>query len=151
MRRAPVTWLPLNDDHLPDGDHPWAVAHPVLCAVRLAADPARGREIVEDWGIVPGHRRDGERRRHVTPVLLSGRHGGTTHREVELLASLPPELRLIGGLAVMCRVGSPHRTTVDLDAVARDLDRTARVDRPHGRHRHRAVASTASRGRSTWT
>jgi hypothetical protein len=30
------------------------VAHPVLCAVRLAADPARGREIVEDWGIVPG-------------------------------------------------------------------------------------------------
>jgi hypothetical protein len=54
-------------------------------------------------------------------VLLSGRIGGTTHREVELLASLPPELRLIGGLAVMCRVGSPHRTTVDLDAVARDL------------------------------
>ncbi len=54
VRRAPVTWLPLNEDHLPDGDHPWAVAHPVLCAVRLAADPARGREIVEDWGIVPG-------------------------------------------------------------------------------------------------
>jgi hypothetical protein len=57
----------------------------------------------------------------VSPVLLSGRRGGTTHREVELLASLPAELRLIGGLAVMCRVGSPHRTTVDLDAVARDL------------------------------
>lgn len=57
----------------------------------------------------------------MTPVLLSGRVGGTTHREVALLASLPPELRLIGGLAVMCRVGSPHRTTVDLDAVARDL------------------------------
>lgn len=57
----------------------------------------------------------------MTPVLLSGRAGGTTHREVELLASLPAELRLIGGLAVMCRVGSPHRTTVDLDAVARDL------------------------------
>ncbi len=57
----------------------------------------------------------------MTPVLLSGRLGGTTHREVELLASLPAELRLIGGLAVMCRVGSPHRTTVDLDAVARDL------------------------------
>ncbi|MGN6693154.1 MAG: nucleotidyl transferase AbiEii/AbiGii toxin family protein [Aquihabitans sp.] len=57
------------------------------------------------------------------PVLLSGREGGTTHREVALLASLPPELRLIGGLAVMCRVGSPHRATVDLDAVARDLDR----------------------------
>ncbi len=56
------------------------------------------------------------------PVILSGRAGGTTHREVELLAALPPELRLIGGLAVMCRVGSPHRATVDLDAVARDLD-----------------------------
>lgn len=55
-------------------------------------------------------------------VVLSGRRGGTTHREVELLASLPDELRLIGGLAVMCRVGSPHRTTVDLDAVARDLE-----------------------------
>lgn len=55
------------------------------------------------------------------PVLLTGRRDGTTHREVELLASLPVELRLIGGLAVMCRVGSPHRTTVDLDAVARGL------------------------------
>ena len=33
-----------------------------------------------------------------------------------LLSSLPPELRLIGGLAVMCRVGTPHRATVDLDA-----------------------------------
>jgi hypothetical protein len=40
-----------------------------------------------------------------------------------MLASLPPELRLIGGLAVMCRVGTPHRTTVDVDAVARDLPR----------------------------
>ena len=59
----------------------------------------------------------------MTSVVLSGRRDGTTHREVELLASLPSELRLIGGLAVMCRVGSPHRTTVDLDAVARDLDR----------------------------
>lgn len=58
----------------------------------------------------------------MTSVVLSGRRDGTTHREVELLASLPAELRLIGGLAVMCRVGSPHRTTVDLDAVARDLD-----------------------------
>jgi hypothetical protein len=55
-------------------------------------------------------------------VLLSGRRGGTTHREVALLASLPPELRLIGGLAVMVRVGTPHRTTVDLDTVARHLD-----------------------------
>ena len=53
-------------------------------------------------------------------MVLSGRRGGTTHREVLLLASLPPELRLIGGLAVMCRVGTPHRATVDLDAVARD-------------------------------
>jgi hypothetical protein len=57
----------------------------------------------------------------MTSVLLSGRRDGTTHREVELLGSLPDELVLIGGLAVMCRVGSPHRTTVDLDAVARGL------------------------------
>jgi hypothetical protein len=56
-------------------------------------------------------------------VVLSGRREGTTHREVALLASLPEELRLIGGLAVMCRVGTPHRATVDLDAVARDLPR----------------------------
>jgi hypothetical protein len=55
-------------------------------------------------------------------VLLAGRRDGTTHREVELLAALPAELRLIGGLAVMCRVGTPHRTTIDLDAVARGLD-----------------------------
>jgi hypothetical protein len=59
----------------------------------------------------------------MTQVLLSGRRDGSTHREVELLARLPSELRLIGGLAVMCRVGTPHRTTVDLDAVARDLPR----------------------------
>jgi hypothetical protein len=56
-------------------------------------------------------------------VVLSGRRDGSTHREVLMLASLPPELRLIGGLAVMCRVGTPHRTTVDVDAVARDLPR----------------------------
>jgi hypothetical protein len=52
VRRAPVEWLPLNDEHPPDDAHPWQVAHPVLCALRLAADPARGREIVEDWGLV---------------------------------------------------------------------------------------------------
>lgn len=53
VRRAPVEWIPLNDDHPPDDAHPWRIAHPVLCAVRLAADPARGREIVEDWGVIP--------------------------------------------------------------------------------------------------
>ena len=52
VRAAPVDWVPLNDEHAPDDEHPWSVAHPVLSAVRLAADPARGREIVEDWGIV---------------------------------------------------------------------------------------------------
>lgn len=57
----------------------------------------------------------------MSSVVLSGRPGGTTHVEVELLSSLPPVLRLIGGLAVMCRVGSPHRTTVDVDALARGL------------------------------
>ena len=54
VRRAPVDWLPLNAQHPADPAHPWSVAHPMLCAVRLAADPSRGREIVEDWGIVPG-------------------------------------------------------------------------------------------------
>jgi hypothetical protein len=53
VRRPPIDWIPLNDDHPADDDHPWQVAAPMLCAVRLAADPARGREIVEDWGIVP--------------------------------------------------------------------------------------------------
>ena len=56
------------------------------------------------------------------PVVLSGRRDGTTHREVALLASLPTDMRLIGGLAVMCRVGVPHRTTVDLDVITRGLD-----------------------------
>jgi len=57
----------------------------------------------------------------MTSVVLSGRPGGTTHRAVDVLARLPVELRLIGGLAVMCRVGVPHRATVDLDAVTRGL------------------------------
>lgn len=57
-------------------------------------------------------------------VLLTGRAWGTTHREVELLASLPPELVLIGGLAVMCRVGAPHRATADIDALVRGLEDT---------------------------
>ena len=56
------------------------------------------------------------------PVVLSGRPGGTTTRSVEVLAGLPDEFRLIGGLAVLCRVGVPHRATVDLDALARGLD-----------------------------
>lgn len=54
-------------------------------------------------------------------VVLSGRPGGTTHRAVQALAELPAEFRLIGGLAVMCRVGLPHRATVDLDAITRGL------------------------------
>lgn len=57
----------------------------------------------------------------MTAAVLTGRRGGTTHVEVQLLSTLPAALRLIGGLAVMCRVGSPHRTTVDVDALARDL------------------------------
>ena len=55
-------------------------------------------------------------------VVLTGRAGGTTHLAVEALAALPPEFRLIGGLAVLCRVGMPHRATVDLDALARGLE-----------------------------
>ncbi|MCZ7630008.1 MAG: hypothetical protein M5U19_13590 [Microthrixaceae bacterium] len=41
---------------------------------------------------------------------------------MEALSQLPPEMRLIGGLAVVCRVGVPHRATVDLDALTRDLE-----------------------------
>jgi hypothetical protein len=54
VRASPVRWLPTNPDHPADVDHPWAIAHPLVCALRLAADPSRGREIVEAWGIVPG-------------------------------------------------------------------------------------------------
>jgi hypothetical protein len=57
VRRAPVTWLPENLDHPPDPAHPWRVAHPMVCALRLAGDPARGKEIVDAWGVVPGERR----------------------------------------------------------------------------------------------
>jgi hypothetical protein len=53
VRGAPVAWLPTNDAHPPDADHPWLVAHPIVCALRLARDPARGREIVDAWDIVP--------------------------------------------------------------------------------------------------
>lgn len=56
VRATPIRWMPLNDDHPADAEHPWAIAHPLVCALRLAADPARGREIVDDWGIVPGAR-----------------------------------------------------------------------------------------------
>jgi hypothetical protein len=54
VRRAPVVWLPENADHPPDAAHPWRVAHPIVCALRLGRDPARGKEIVDAWGIVPG-------------------------------------------------------------------------------------------------
>jgi hypothetical protein len=54
VRPAPVRWLPELEGYEPDDAHPWKVAHPMLCAIRLAGEGARGREIVEDWGIVPG-------------------------------------------------------------------------------------------------
>lgn len=54
VRRSPVAWLPENVEHPPDGAHPWRIAHPIVCALRLARDPARGQEIVDSWGIVPG-------------------------------------------------------------------------------------------------
>jgi hypothetical protein len=54
VRRSPVVWLPENVEHPPDDGHPWRVADPIVCALRLARDPARGREIVDSWGIVPG-------------------------------------------------------------------------------------------------
>ena len=45
---------PENTEHPPDAAHPWRVAHPIVCALRLGRDPARGKEIVDAWGIVPG-------------------------------------------------------------------------------------------------
>ncbi len=60
LRPSPVTWLPELDGFGPDADHPWHVAAPMVCALRLAKDPARGREIVEDWGVVPGAADDGD-------------------------------------------------------------------------------------------
>ncbi len=54
VRPSPVSWLPENPDHQPDREHPWRVAHPMVCALRLARDPARGKEIVDAWGIAPG-------------------------------------------------------------------------------------------------
>lgn len=62
VRTPPVRWIPLNDDHPPDTAHPWSVAHPMLCAIRLAADPARGGEIVEAWGVVPDDAQTDEHR-----------------------------------------------------------------------------------------
>lgn len=56
VRRSPVRWLPRFDGAPPDDEHPWSVAHPLVCALRLAADPSRGREVVEAWGIVAGLR-----------------------------------------------------------------------------------------------
>jgi hypothetical protein len=58
----------------------------------------------------------------VPSCVLTGRPGGVTALAVDALTSLPGEFRLIGGLAVLCRVGVPHRATVDLDALARRLD-----------------------------
>lgn len=54
VRQAPVEWIPLNEQHPPDDEHPWSIAHPMLCALRLASDPARGREVVEGWRSMPG-------------------------------------------------------------------------------------------------
>jgi len=52
LRVSPVRWLPELAGFAPDAAHPWRVAHPMVCALRLARDPSRGREIVEAWGIV---------------------------------------------------------------------------------------------------
>lgn len=54
VRPSPIEWVPRNEAHPPDAEHPWSVAHPMLCGLRLAADPARGREVVEAWGLLPG-------------------------------------------------------------------------------------------------
>jgi hypothetical protein len=55
VRVAPIRWLPVVDELEPTSEHPWRIAHPMVCALRLAGDPSRGREIVQAWGIVPGN------------------------------------------------------------------------------------------------
>ncbi len=54
VRLSPINWLPELDGFGVSENHPWRIAHPMLCALRLASDPSRGREIVQAWGIVPG-------------------------------------------------------------------------------------------------
>lgn len=54
VRLSPTRWIPDLASAPPTVEHPWRVGHPILVALRLAADPSRGREMVEDWGIVPG-------------------------------------------------------------------------------------------------
>ncbi len=63
IRESPVEWLPSHDDYPPNEDHPWFIAHPMVCALRLGRDRARGREILQDWGLVPG-----ESREHDQPI-----------------------------------------------------------------------------------
>lgn len=53
VRPPPTRWLPEMPDAPSDPAHVWRPAHPIVPALRLAADPSRGREIVESWGIVP--------------------------------------------------------------------------------------------------
>lgn len=53
VRVAPIDWLPENEEFAADNDHPWRIAHPMVCALRLARDSSRGRELVEAWGVVP--------------------------------------------------------------------------------------------------
>lgn len=43
---APVRHVPSTDLR---GRAPWQLAHPAVCALELARDPARGREILADW------------------------------------------------------------------------------------------------------
>lgn len=72
LRPSPVKWLPELDGFGPDDEHPWHVAAPMVCALRLAKDPARGREIVEDWGVVPGE--IGHEAGNDAPESQPGRH-----------------------------------------------------------------------------
>lgn len=53
VRPPPTRWLPEMPDTPSDPAHVWRPAHPIVSALRLAADQSRGREIVESWGIIP--------------------------------------------------------------------------------------------------
>ncbi len=64
------------------------------------------------------------------PVVLVAEEGSVPHRAVARLAELGPELppfALIGGLAVITRLGQAHRATNDVDTVSDDQAGLVRV------------------------
>ena len=111
----------------PPAPHFLPTLHPLFLALELAQDPARGREVVEQWNL--------DQCRGRTCLVIPTRSFSPTitstlveaARAVLATSDLPPVV-LIGGLAVAIRVGStgqPHRATVDIDLVTTETDPAA--------------------------